>query len=75
MATKVIDPMITWGNVGTSDGVELSLGDVIVHKSFDPGTVFVNFAKIYTNLKLIPIAPGTELYTTVGANCSYVSEI
>lgn len=55
--------------------VELKAGDIIVHKGIDHATIYNYLIKPYPNVRQIPIAPGTELFTKHGADSSYIFSV
>ena len=53
---------------------ELNTGDIIVHKGIR-FYVLVSFLKVtHPNIEAQPIMPGTEPYTQVGEDSSYISK-
>jgi hypothetical protein len=53
----------------------MQVGDIILHKEYDPATVYLTLKKFYGSLTLEPISAGTALFTHYGGQCTYVKAI
>ena len=53
----------------------LAAGDVIKHQETDEATMYTLLRSIYPQAELLPIAPGTQLYSQTGAGCSYIKNL
>ena len=48
-------------------------GDYIMHKPFDLTKIVAEIGKVYDDLRLIPVTPGTEPYVQFGHRTLYIS--
>lgn len=65
---------LTW-KPAEVQALQLAAGDVIKHRATDEATIYNLLRSVYPQAELLPIAPGTQLYSQTGAGCSYIKNL
>ena len=69
------EDMSFWGVYGSGSFKEVKTGDIIRHIRLDEKTVLNKLREVFPEVVIEPISAGTELYTMVGTDHSYVVEV